>query len=217
MATASTAVQGSAEWLEERLGYVTASRFADCMVQPRSKSDLLSKTAESYMIDLIGEHLTGQPASEVKTVPMEWGTNWEPVARREYCKLHGVHANTVGFIRHETEQLIGCSPDALIGEEGAIEIKCPMSAANHLRVILSGGIPDEHVPQIQGVLWVTGRQWCDFITFHPKFPEALRLLVIRSVRDEEYIERLSGHVLSFRDELQSRMNAVWSYWQKRMS
>lgn len=206
-------IQGSQEWIDARLGVVTASRFADVMTKARSGSGL-SKTAESYLIDLLGEHLTRQPASELKTFAMEWGQRWEPVARTAYETHADIEVQEVGFVTHPTERLIGCSPDGLVGDDGAIEIKCPLTAANHVRV-LRDGVPDDHTEQIQGVLWVTGRQWLDFVSYHDCFPKELRLFVLRVERDEEFIAEMSQRVIAFRDELLKSLALLVEAWKER--
>ena len=65
--------------------------------------------------------------------------------------------------------MVGCSPDALVGEDGCLELKCPR-ADTHLLWLARDAIPRDHVVQVQGHIWVTGRSWCDFQSYHPDFP-----------------------------------------------
>ena len=210
------ATQGSDDWLKSRLGWVTCSRFCDVMTNARSKSGL-SQTAERYMLDLIGEHLTGKPASTVKVPAMEWGNTYEPLARQEYEERTERTVALRGFVPHGNEPFVGGSPDgAILGDfldTGIIEIKCPMTQANHARVIMSGQMPDDHVDQVQGYMWLTAAHWCDFISFHPDFPDKWRLLVIRVPRDDDYIEQLRFKVLAFRDEMLRRLNLIVERWE----
>jgi exodeoxyribonuclease (lambda-induced) len=90
----------------------------------------------------------------------------------------------------------GCSPDALIGEEGGCEIKCPQTV-NHLKWLLEGGLPKEHAPQVYFSLWVTRRSWWRFISYHSRFPK-----LVVTVRPDEKIEKqiegaLAGFYLAF--------------------
>jgi len=100
-------IQGSQEWIDARLGHVTASRFSDVLTQPRSKADKeagnLSLTAERYMIDLIGEHLTQEPAEELKTYAMDWGNTWEPVARETYRQRTNFFGTTAPQFGHSCD------------------------------------------------------------------------------------------------------------------
>lgn len=214
-------VQGSYEWLMERLGHVTASRFADVMTQPKTKADkeagVLSQTAQSYMVALIGEHLTQQPSDEVKTYAMEWGTRFEPVARERYEGTTKLDVQQVGFVKHTTERFIGCSPDSIVGDDGMLEIKCPLTAANHVRVLLSQAVPKEHFEQIQGGMWVCDRQWCDFVSYHDNFPNELKMAVIRVHRDKLFIDNLSTAVVAFRDELLNRIKIIHELWKAKVA
>lgn len=186
------------------------------MTNARGKSGL-SQTAERYMLDLIGEHLTQKPASTVKTYAMEWGNTYEPLARQEYEEQTGRKVILSGFVPHGNEPFIGGSPDGIVEngflDQGIIEIKCPLTQANHVRVIVSGEMPDEHFEQVQGYMWLTSSRWCDFISFHPDFPGQWRLLVIRVERDEQYITELRARVLAFRDEMVSRLKAIIERWK----
>lgn len=204
--------QGTEAWKQSRFGYVTGSRFSDVMTNARSKSGL-SQTAERYMLDLIGEHLTQKPASTVKTFAMEWGNTYEPLARQEYERQTGRTVRLSGFVEHDYERFVGGSPDGIV-DGGMIEIKCPLTQANHARVIISGEMPDDHHEQVQGYLWLTGVLWCDFISFHPDFPDRWRMLVVRVDRDDQYISELSRRVIAFRDEMVMRLNSIIERWEK---
>ena len=205
-------LQGTEEWKAARVGYCTASRFKDLMSEARSKSDgALSKTAESYLYELIGEHLTGKPSGDFETYAMKWGTDHEPQAREAYIWSRGVLVSEAGFELHETEEWIGCSPDGFVESDGLIEVKCPLTYANHVRVIVTGQIPDEHIPQVQGQLWITGRKWVDFVSFHPLCKtDATRLAVVRVPRDDKYIADLSQKVIRFRNRLLETLALIQS-------
>jgi hypothetical protein len=95
---------------------------------------------------------------------------------------------------HPDYPFAGASPDGLIDHDGCIEMKCPKSSVVHLQRFVDG-LPEEYRPQIQGQLWVTGRQWCDFVSYDPRMPESHRLLKIRVKRDQAYIDHLAECVL----------------------
>jgi len=83
----------------------------------------------------------------------------------------------------------GASPDGLIGEDGLLEIKCPL-AHTHVGYLREGVLPPKYIPQVQGQLWVTGRQWCDFVSYHPE----LKIMIVRVERDDSYIFTLANLV-----------------------
>lgn len=197
------AKQGTEEWKLARVGYCTASRFKDLMSEARSKADgALSKTAESYLYELIGEHLTGTPADDYENYAMRWGTEKEPEAREAYIWSRGSMVTEVGFELHDEEEWIGCSPDGFVDADGLIEIKAPLTYAPHVRVLVTNQIPDEHLPQVQGQLWITGRAWCDFVSYNPFCKtDSTKLAVVRVPRDEKYIAELAQKVIRFRNRM----------------
>jgi len=90
----------------------------------------------------------------------------------------------VGFCMHDILRC-GVSPDGLIGDDGGIEIKCP-KPSTHVKYLRNGKLPSEYKAQVMGCLWITGREWWDFMSYHPQMPN----LLIRVHRDEEYINQL---------------------------
>jgi hypothetical protein len=123
----------------------------------------------------------------------ERGHEFEPEARDLYCFETGAALQRVGFIRNGR---VGCSPDSLIGADGGLEIK---SQSPHLLIetILKDQFPAEHVPQVQGTLWVTKREWWDLVVYYRGMP----LFKKRSHRDEKYIQTLATEVDRFNAEL----------------
>lgn len=82
-----------------------------------------------------------------------------------------------------------------------VEFKCP-KPATHLGYLESGIVPAEYVPQI---MWNFAcnptRQWCDFVSFNPDFPEEMLIFVKRIKRDDKLISELEAIVRSFLVEL----------------
>ena len=201
--------QGSPAWHAARLGKITASRFADVMTQPRSKkareAGEFSGSACTYMLDLAAEILTGQSQEHRTTAAEQWGLDHEPAARTLYERLMGCEVQRVGFIEHPLDAMIGGSPDGLVGDNGGVEIKCPFNPAIHLAYVLAGRLPKDHVAQVQGHMWITGRTWWDFVSYCPNFngPGSLKLALwrLRVYRDLEFIGRLDEAVFAFRDRL----------------
>lgn len=187
--------QGSEAWLKLRLGLVSASRFKDIMTNPRSKTELFSATAKSYMLELIAEILTGEQ-KEVSGKALEWGSNNEINAQNEYAFERGVKVEEVGICLTD-DMLIGASPDGFIGDDGGLEIKCPFNSANHIATVVSGEMPKEHIAQIQGNMLVNGRQWWDFVSYDPRIDGKSRIFIARINRDDEYIEKLQIKLTEF--------------------
>ena len=190
--------QGSAAWLYERCGFVTASRFRDVMA--KLKSGKPSEKRQTYLMECVIERLTGRPNDHFASTAMQWGTDQEPHSRMAYESATGAMVEEVGFIKHPTLPMVGGSPDGLIGEDGGWESKSPYNSAVHLYTVLEG-MPEEHIAQVQGCMWLTGRAWWDFQSFDPRLPEPLNRYCQRIERDEKYIAALEAEVIAFSAEV----------------
>ena len=200
--------QGTEEWLRSRLGKVTASKFKDVMTNGRGGA--ASKTAESYMMELIAEKLVQAPVNDFSSPAIKHGNDNEPHARSVYSWRTGSPVETVGFATHIEHPDVGASSDGLVGDEGIIEIKCPYNPTNHLHTLTSQCFPKQYEWQIQGQLWVLQRKWCDFVSFDPRMPESHMMVVIRVERDEEQIQALSERVLLFVDAMKKKEREIES-------
>jgi putative phage-type endonuclease len=195
--------QRTDEWFAARLGKVTASRVADVVAKTKTG---YSASRENYMADLIVERLTGQKASSFSNAAMEWGTEQEPNARAAYSARTGELVEEVGFIDHPAIPMSGASPDGLVGE-GCVEYKAP-NTATHLEYLLAGKPPERYVTQMQWQMACAGRPWCDFVSYDPRLPERLQLLVVRVPRDDDYIKMLEQEVTIFLQELDDKLNKL---------
>lgn len=195
----SSSDQGSAQWLFERCGYITASRFDD--VIRKLKSGKYSADRETYMWELVVERITGVPSDHWTSAAMEWGTENEQRSGMAYEAATGALLERVGFVKHPTIKWVGASPDALIGDDGGFESKSPFNSRYHLQTMIAGKIPDEHVAQVQGGMWVTGRKWWDFQSFDPRLPPPLNRFCQRVERDDKYIAVLEAEVTAFAEEV----------------
>lgn len=184
--------QGTDEWRRARLGLPTASEFDTVQAKGRGGGESVAR--RKYMLTLIGERLTGEIAPDgYSNAHMERGKLMEAEARAAYAFMADVEPQQVGFVRNG---IAGASPDSMIGESGLLEIKTKLPHL-HLDVLQQDRLPPDHVAQVQGQLWVSGREWCDFVSYWPK----LRLFVKRVHRDEQYIATLKIAVEQFTEEL----------------
>ena len=190
--------QGSDEWLELRLGKITASRFKDVMTNGRGGSP--SKTAESYMMELAIEKVTGKSLPFFENDAMRHGTETEPQARAMYELVSGNEVSEVAFIEHN--EFIGVSPDGLIGNDGLLEIKCPNTKTQVERYLSNIGLPSDYKWQVHGQIWVAEREWCDFLSFDDRIDTAAQYICTRVYRDEVLIKELSERTKDFSEKLQ---------------
>ena len=189
--------QGTVEWHMQRLGKVTASRISDVLSKGKSGE---SSGRKNYRTELVVQRLTGVPGESFTNAAMEHGTLTEPKARTAYEVESGNFVEQVAFIDHHTIANFGCYPDGLVQIDGLIEIKCPNSNT-HIEYLSDGKPPTKYIPQMQCQMAVTGRQWCDFVSFDPRLPDDLQLFVVRLERDQEYIEAMEAEVKKFLSEV----------------
>lgn len=197
-------IQGSTEWLQERLGKVTASRIADLTAKTKSG---WSTSRANYMAQLIAERLTGVVVESFTNAAMQWGTETEPQARAAYRFFTDNEVSEVGFVPHPTIEMSGASPDGLVGDDGLIEIKCP-GTATHIESLLNEGVDSKYIKQMQWQLACTGRKWCDFVSFDPRLTTELQIKIERINRDGVFIATLESDVKEFLKEMNEKINAL---------
>jgi predicted phage-related endonuclease len=192
------APQGTEAWLAERAGHASASTFKDILAKIKSGE---AASRRQLRLKLATERLTGLPVETYKNAAMEWGNQTESLARLAYEAASGNLVEETGFLKHPSVKWCGGSPDGLIGDDGGFEAKCPFVSTVHVETLLNGGIPSEHMAQVQGLMWVTNRKWWDFVSFDPRMPAHLQLHVFRVKRDEGYIKQLAADVVVFLNEV----------------
>ena len=194
--------QRSEEWFQARLGKVTASRVADVLAKIKSGE---SASRRNYKIQLVSERLTGEKQETYINQAMQDGIDREAFARDRYVQQFG-EVEEVGFIKHPTLEA-GASPDGMVGDDGIIEIKCPMGST-HTETLMTQDVPSRYIPQIQFQLLVTGRKWCDFVSYNPMFPEHLQVFVKRVEADLVYQKELESEVKQFLSEVDNVINKL---------
>lgn len=194
--------QRTPEWFAARCGKVTASRVADVIATTRSG---YAASRANYMAELVVERLTGLPTEGYTNAAIQWGVDQEPHARAAYSARTGELVEEVGFVPHPTLEA-GASPDGLV-LDGILEIKCP-NTATHIEYLLEKTVPTKYFTQIQWQLACTGRAWADFVSFDPRMPSHLSLLVVRVQRDDAYIKTLETEVDLFLSELKAKVNTL---------
>lgn len=190
-------VQGSEEWFAERRGKATASRIADVVARTRSG---WGASRANYAAELIAERLTETTAERYTNAAMQWGIDTEPEARAAYEFYQGVTVTEAGFEPHPTVPMSGASPDGFVNDSGLIEIKCP-NTATHIETLRGKAIDRKYLTQMQWQMACTGRLWCDWVSYDPRMPEAMRLYVERVSRDNERIKELETEVAAFLKEI----------------
>ncbi|MGY2173927.1 lambda exonuclease family protein [Pseudomonas azotoformans] len=205
-----TELQGTEKWHADRSGRVTASRFKDVMAwgKPDKSGKRVPQGARTtYMHELCFERLAKRAKHSVSSKSLAWGHEQEKPSHDAYEMLTGNVVTKSGFIVHPKYDWLGCSPDGLIDIDGGIESKNPFSEAIHVRTWLEG-MPEEHMPQVQGCMFVTGRKWWDFLSFDSRQDEECQLYIETIYRDEDYIANLHKELVQFNLELNRMVDEV---------
>jgi len=182
-------------------GKVSGSRFKAMMTSGRRKDEVFGATALTLAkriaferLDLILEE------DNYVSAAMQWGIDHEDEAiqKLEEIELLEVHSQQV-WQQHPKYENVGVTPDGLVGETTVLEVKCP-NTDNHIDNLLFGAQIETYKWQLQGSLWVTGREFCLFVSYDPRVKKSLGINQV--VRDEEMIQQMEERYLLFETEIQ---------------
>ena len=177
MITIHDVLQGTDEWLELRRGMITASELK-LLITPtlrRAEND----KARAHLYELAAQRITGHVEPHYISDDMLRGHDDEVLARRLYSGRYAP-VQEVGFVTNDSLGFsIGCSPDGFVGSDGQIEIKSRRSKYQ-VQTAIDGVVPVDFYLQVQGGLLVTGREWCDFISYSG----GMHMIVIREYADK---------------------------------
>lgn len=184
--------QRTPEWYAARKGVPTASDFDKII----TSTGIQSKQRQKYLYQLAGERLGGIVDESYQSFAMLQGVEKEAEARALYELLHEP-VKEVGFCISDCGRF-GCSPDGIVGEDGLVEIKCPI-ISTHVEYLLKckDECPSDYFQQTQGQLLVTGRKWVDFVSYFPGLPP----LIIREEPNEVFQRLLKKELELFCAEL----------------
>ena len=172
-------VQGSDDWLKLRCGTLTASIIKN-IITPTLK--VANNDKERAIIsELAAQRITKYIPPQYINDDMLRGQEEEVEAKILYAEKYA-QVEEVGFITNDSfGYTIGFSPDGLVGEDGFIEIKSRLPKFQ-LDTIITGEVPEEYILQIQTGFLVSGRKWCDFISYCGGLP----MFVKRVYPDDKY-------------------------------
>lgn len=160
-----------------------------------------------YRAQIVAEILTGEPQdSGYINAEMQWGIDNEPYARAAYEVKQDVLVDRVGLIIHPTIERSAASPDG-IPRGGSLEIKCPKTAT-HLQYLYAGTAPTKYHPQMLWQMACAETTWCDFVSYDPRLPERLQILVVRFERDDKRIAEMEKEVLRFLAEVDEMLEKL---------
>lgn len=194
--------QGSSQWLQERCGVLTASTIGK-LITPIKVELAENTSAQTLIMTLVGERISGYTIPVRASEPMQRGVFEEPIARKAYERVKNVEVTQTGFIKARCMQgwELGYSPDGLVGETGLIEIKS-RDPKKQLSTFLSNKVPEENMAQIQCGLYVSGRKWCDYVSFCGGMP----LFIKRVTPIARWFEVIEAAWTKFETQAEKIMN-----------
>lgn len=195
-------MQGTDEWHEQRRGMVTASVVGQLLtattLKPAANVESRSLTAQ-----LVAERITGWVDPSYVSDDMIRGWTDEPHALKAYAAHYAPVVTTGLLVRDDWGFEIGYSPDGLVGTDGLVEFKS-RQPKKHVQTIVVGKVPAENMAQIQCGLLVSGREWCDYLSFCGGMP----LYPIRVIADERWHAAIVAAVAAF-EEAAAEMTAKY--------
>jgi len=211
--------QRSEEWFEARMGKLTASVIGHIM--PGKRGGYLA-ARENLLIELQNQNFDirrEKTFGSAQLTAMEWGTKYEPDARRAYELATGDSIEEMGLVDHPTLEGLAASPDGkLILENKLIEIKCPYSDKHDALIQLNlEGVPKTDTRWVDQInsdyQWqmlcqaaCVGATEVDFVQYDPRVEEAQQLMIIPFPIDSERMALMMEEAEKFINELNERVN-----------
>lgn len=198
--------QRSDAWKAIRVGRLGSSNAAEMVATIKSGE---AAARRNLRVRLTLERIVGRSLErDFVSQAMQDGMDREADGLALYEAVSGEVVSRVGYIAHDT-LLAGFSPDGLIGDTGFVECKSPIPST-HLGYLTTGKVPTDYYQQLVHGFWISGRQWCDWISYQPDFPEPLRLKIVRVERNELEIGDYDAKARTFLGECDREVERVLS-------
>lgn len=192
--------QGSAAWLNLKLGVLSASNASKIVAKKDSES------RNTYMCGLVADVCTGI-IEEQNFKQMEWGKTHEDAARSTYEFATGNNMSQVCFVYKDETFRAGSSPDGLIDSTKGAEIKCPWDTTNYIKFFVSDDIKPDWQWQNQFNMWITGASEWDFVQYDPRMKKSpLKILTVE--RDEKAQKKLDECVPEFIHDMDKMLDQI---------
>lgn len=178
-------IQGSDEWHDARCGLLTASEIK-LIITPTLK--IASNAKErAHLWELAAQRISRYVEPQYISDDMLRGHEDEISARYLYSE-NFAPVEECGFVTNDKWGFkLGCSPDGLVGDDGMIECKSRRQKYQIQTICQhydNGAVPEDYVLQVQAELLVTGRKWCDLVSYSGGLPMiAMRVEPDREIQD----------------------------------
>lgn len=193
-------LQGESDWLQARVGKVTASEAGEILTPEFKIRD--GETPRTYLAKKVAEKTLNRPLEGFTSFATEQGEMLETEARAWFSFQFDHTVRQVGFIEHDDGRC-GCSPDALLDDDGGLEIKAPQPT-NHVKYLLDGKLPKDYAVQVHFSMFVTNRPWWKFVSYRRKF----KPFVLTVERDEKIDAKIAEALASFYERIDAAMQKI---------
>jgi hypothetical protein len=206
--SAVLAEQGSAMWIQQRVGCLTASRISDAFA--KLKSGEWAKSRHDYQMELVAERLTGLASDHYISKEMLFGIENEDGGVAAYEWKHDCIVEHAGFLQHPTIPNAGASPDRFVGRN-LLEVKAPKSLTfvelrlekQHGLIVKHSTNPDDGY--LAQCMWQLAckpdADWCDLVYYDPRMPPGLELYERRIERNDKIIGAMEDEARVFLAEV----------------
>ena len=201
------ALQNIHQWDLDRLGMITASEMKSVMSNGRGGNP--SETAATYMAKIVASRLM-DPVARLASMnnlsgiaALDHGNKTEELAIGRFeWENPGKVVTQTGFMVHPAFPYVGGSPDGLVDLDSGIEVKCPLNPDIHMKTLINGVCPKEHLPQVQSHMWTSGRPKFFFVSYCPALSDPYDYFQIEVPRDNAYIATMEQKVIAFEERIQ---------------
>lgn len=186
----------SMEWFRARSGKFTPSELHKLMTEPKSKADILSVGAITYIKEKIAETLIENlpNENEFTNAATAWGNSYEDEAINLFSDQSDTEIIKPGFI--DCNDFFGGTPDGIAADGSfGIEVKCPYNPTIHLDNLILDPVDfpkarKEYYYQIQGYALLTGIKDWYFISYDPRQQDPLKIRHILVEMDKDTQKRI---------------------------
>lgn len=197
--------QGTTEWHRMRAGVITASKVHDIIKKGRAKGSY-SAARQVYMNELIAQVCTGLLPDELTAKQVMWGKDNEPRALTLYDPFEEKDIHQIAFI-YGLDMRCGVSPDALVNDNGGLEIKCPWTTSQYIDQLLGGDPKPEYLTQMQYSMWLTKRKYWDFANYDPRMKKN-NIKIVTHEPDLKLFEVFDNEIPRFIEDMDKKLASI---------
>ena len=199
--------QQTLQWRLDRMGKITGSNMGKVLGTRRNQIAYAKKIIEELEAIDSGKAEEYIEKTSFTSAATAWGHKYEPQALAQFALENDIDVLSAGFITHPDYPFMGASVDGLY-DGGLVEAKCPYSSSDHIDCFILG-MPEKHIPQVRGNMFITQREKATFISFDPRLPPDRRYYQFEMTEDRIYTERMLRACKTFWRDMVVGQNFYW--------